>query len=162
MRLHLSPPALIRITADGLKDYGDGVMQAGSARGPLVTIRPGYENDTGLLAHELLHVWHWWLYGVLCAALIALAGWLAGTVEIAGIAFPAWSFAPLGMAANSLAYVLCPEWRAAEEIAAYRVQSLCYPVEQQPAKLAKFATFIAERYGLDISAGEALQRLKEG
>lgn len=162
MRLHLSPPALIRITDQGLKDYGDGVQQAGTARGPLVTIRPEYEADIGLLAHELIHVWHWWLYGVLATALIALAGWLAGNVEIAGIVFPAWSIAPLGMGANSLAYVLWPEWRAAEEIAAYRVQARCYPVEQQPAKLAKFATFIAERYGLDITAAEALQRLREG
>lgn len=161
MRLHLSPLALIRITSDGLKDYGDGVMQAGTARGPLVTIRPGYEADTGLLAHELIHVWRWWLYGGLATALIALAGWLIGTIELAGIAFPAWSFAPIGMGANSLAYALWPEWRAAEEIAAYRVQALCYPAEQQPAKLAKFAEFIAERYGLDISEAEALQRLRE-
>lgn len=31
MRLHLSPLALIRITDQGLKDYGDGTRQAGTA-----------------------------------------------------------------------------------------------------------------------------------
>lgn len=35
--------------------------------------------------------------------------------------------------ANSLLYTHWPDWRLAEEIAAYRVQALCYPVEQQPA-----------------------------
>lgn len=162
MRLHLSPPALIRITDQGLKDYGDGVRQAGAARGPVVTIRPDYAADTGLLAHELFHVWRWWLYGLLATALIALIGGLAGNVEIAGMLFPWWSLAPAGIAANPLAYALWPEWRAAEEIAAYRVQALCYPAEQQPAKLEKFAKFIAARYGLDLSAAEALQRLSEG
>lgn len=161
MRIHFTPPALIFVTARGLKDFGDGTFQAGLARGPLVTMRPGFENDAGLLAHELFHVWRWWLIGLLSTALIALVGWLSGTIELAGITFPLWSFAPFGMAANSLAYDLWPEWRAAEEIAAYRIQALNYSAEQQSAKLTKFATFIAERYGLDISAAEALRLLKE-
>lgn len=159
MRLHLTPPALIRITDQGLKDYGDGVRQAGTASGPLATIHPAYATDAGLLAHELFHVWRWWLIGLLSSALIALAGWLAGSVEIAGVLVPLWSFAPAGLAANSLLYTHWPKWREAEEIDAYRVQARCYPVEQQPAKLAKFAGFIATRYGLDTSAAEVLQRL---
>lgn len=160
MRIHLDPPALIVVTTTGLKDYGGGTFQAGASRGPLVIIRPGYEADAGLLAHELLHVWHWWMYGALATALIALSGYLAGSVEIAGTVFPLWSLAPAGIAANPLAYVLWPEWREAEEIAAYRVQATYYPIEQQPAKLAKFARFIATRYGLDISEEEALEALR--
>lgn len=161
MRVNLDPPALIVVTTRGLKDFGDGTFHAGMARGPLVVIRPGFENDAGLLAHELFHAWRWWLIGLLASALLALAGWLAGSIEIAGIAFPAWSFAPAGLAANSLLYTHWPAWREAEEITAYRVQARCYPAEQQPAKLVKFAEFISERYGLDISAAEALQRIKE-
>lgn len=161
MSIHWAPPAIIRYTADGLKDYGDGVRQAGAASGPLATIHPDYAADTGLLAHELFHVGRWWLIGLLASALIALAGWLAGSIEIAGVLVPLWSFAPAGLAANSLLYTHWPTWREAEEIAAYRVQARCYPVEQRTAKLAKFAEFIATRYGLDTSAGEVLQRLNE-
>lgn len=161
MRIHFTPPALIVVTVRGLKDFGDGTFQTGLARGPLVTIRPGFENDAGLLAHELFHVWRWWLIGLLSAALIALVGWLSGTIEIAGIAFPAWALAPAGLAANSLLYTKWPDWREAEEIAAYRIQARCYPVEQQPAKLAKFAGFIAANYGFDIDATDVLTKLKE-
>lgn len=157
MRLHFDPPAIIVVTTRGLRDF-----QAGAARGPLVTIRPGYEADAGLLAHELTHVWHWWLYGILVSALIAAAAALYGPIEIGGQAIAWWSLAPIGMAAPSLAYLYWPAWRAAEEIAAYRTQAKCYPVDQRPARLALFAKFIAERYGLGISAAEALQRLLEG
>lgn len=52
-------------------------------------------------------------------------------------------------------------YRLWSEVDAYRVQARCYPDEQQPAKLAKFAEFIATRYGLDTSAAEVLRRLNE-
>ena len=32
----------------------------GAANGPVVRIRPGYEDDRGLLEHELTHVKQWW------------------------------------------------------------------------------------------------------
>lgn len=161
MRLSLCPLALIRITDQGLKDYGNGVRQAGAARLCLVTIHPDYADDAGLLAHELLHVGRWWIYSALCVALLALAGRLAGSVELGGVVFPLWALAPAGIGVSPLLYAFWPAWRAAEEIAAYRVQAACYPAEQQPEKQAKVATFIAERYGLDITAAEALQQLKE-
>jgi len=156
MRLHLRPPALIRITDQCLKDYGNGRHQAGASRGPLVTIRPGYEDDAGLLAHELLHVRHWWLYSALFSAVIALAGYLADPVDLGGVLFPLWSLAPAGIGIPPALYICWPEWRAAEEIAAYRVQAACYPDDRRP----KFASFIAERYDLDIGEAEALRQLR--
>jgi hypothetical protein len=33
---------------------------AGYTRGPVILIRPGYRNDAGLLAHELVHVRQWY------------------------------------------------------------------------------------------------------
>lgn len=153
MRIHLSPPALIFTATNTLKSW-----QAGATRGPVIVLRPGTESDSGLLEHELLHAWHWWLYGLLAVALIALAGWVAGDIQIAEFAVPAWSFAPIGLATNSLLYAWWPEWREAEEIAAYRVQAACYPDDRLPM----FAEFLATSYGLDITAAEALQRLREG
>lgn len=34
---------------------------AGQAHGPVVFIKPKYRDDDGLRAHELTHVWQWWL-----------------------------------------------------------------------------------------------------
>lgn len=53
--MNLCPLAVI-IYTDNLPD---GV--GGRANGPVVRIRPKYERDFGMLAHELEHVWQWWL-----------------------------------------------------------------------------------------------------
>lgn len=152
MFIHPFPPALVCITARTLEDW-----QAGASRGPVVVIRPEREFDTGLLAHELTHVKHWWRYGLLAAALLAVVGYLIGNVTIAGATVPTIAFAPLGLLFNSLAYALWPEWRAVEEIDAYRVQARYYADDRLPL----FAEFIATSYGLEITAAEALQRLRE-
>jgi hypothetical protein len=55
MKLNYWPPALIRYTDDLLEGVG------GQANGPYVRIRPAYRDDVGLLAHELCHVWQFWL-----------------------------------------------------------------------------------------------------
>jgi hypothetical protein len=44
----------------------------GTANGPVVRLRPKYQNDTGILAHELVHVRQWYrtlgLHGILYTA----------------------------------------------------------------------------------------------
>ena len=53
--ISLFPPALILYT-DNLPE---GV--GGCANGPVIRIRPKYREDEGIHAHELTHVWQWWL-----------------------------------------------------------------------------------------------------
>lgn len=152
MQIRLDPPALVIVSERGLADW-----QAGAARGPVVIVRPGYEADLGLLAHELYHVSQWWLIGLFGAALVALIG-ACLDLALFGGAMPLWALCPAGLALNSMLYLLWPSWRGAEEIRAYRVQAQCYPDDRRPL----FAEFIASSYGLDITAAEALQKLREG
>jgi len=149
--MHLDPPALIAVTDRGLQPW-----QAGATRGPGVTIRPGHEGDAGLLAHELTHVWRWWLFGAMAAMLIAFAGMLYGPVEVGGVWIPAWAIWPLGFGFNSAMYKFWPDWRLAEEVAAYAAQATHYPDDRRLI----FAGFIADHYGLDISIDEAERMLK--
>lgn len=52
MKISILPPALIHFTDR---------VQGGVANGPFVRIHPRFRNDKGLLVHELVHVWQWWL-----------------------------------------------------------------------------------------------------
>lgn len=149
--LRLDAPALVWVTARGLKDYGDGTRQAGRAIGPLAIIHPDYAGDIGLLEHEKEHVEQWLLAGALAAALAAIIGSLAALPD-------AWlaGLAAAGFAAHPLAYALVPAYRLWAEVAAYRVQAGWYVDDRR----LLFARFIAERYRLDVSAAEALARLR--
>ena len=55
MKFNLLPPAIVIYT----DDLPEGV--GGQAVRCVVSIRPKYEHDEGLLHHELTHVWQWWL-----------------------------------------------------------------------------------------------------
>lgn len=43
---------------------------AGRAYGPVILIRKGYENDIGIMEHELEHVRQWWVHGLLIHSLM--------------------------------------------------------------------------------------------
>lgn len=123
----------------------------GCANGPVVRILSKYRDDTGIHAHEAEHVRQWYI-GVLIGALAALA--------ISSIP-SGWSdWWPLALAAgcalHPLAYLLLPRYRLWAEARAYRIQLRHYPDD----RTALFAEFIATRYGLNISAEQALEALK--
>ena len=66
MKINLIPPALIFYTDKGM------TWQAGTARAFLVRIKAEHAGDTGLLAHELMHVKIFWLVTLVSALLIYL------------------------------------------------------------------------------------------
>lgn len=124
----------------------------GCANGPVVRIQPKYRDDTGIHAHEAEHVRQWYA-GVLIGVLAAL------TLTI----FPAlekwsdwWPLALIaGCALHPLAYLLLPRYRLWAEVAAYRIQLRHYAGD----RTEMFAGFIASRYRLEITPGEALEAL---
>lgn len=152
MKINRRPLALILTTDRTLKS-----SQAGTTHGPVVVIRPGYEADHGLLAHELAHVRQFWRYGLAALLVIAGTGLLGAVVMIAGIEIPLHAFALLGLLLNPALYALWPEWRFVDEVAAYRAQANFYPDDRRRL----FAHFIATRYDLDISEDEAFAELQK-
>lgn len=152
MRLRLDPPAILLIAAAGLKDYGDGTRQAGRQIGPLAIIHPDHAGDLGLIAHEQEHVAQWLGTGMIGAALAALGCGLAGAPPFLFAAIVVFGF--LGL--HHLLYAAVPAYRLWAEVDAYRTQAAWYVDDRRPL----FARFIAGRYGLDITADEALARLR--
>jgi len=67
----------------------------------------------------------------------------------------AWQWwSTLGL--HSFLYLLWPAYRLRAEVAAYRVQMACYPDD----RAAYFAKMLSERYGLRVTAAEALRLLR--
>ena len=123
----------------------------GCANACVVRIRTKYRNDAGIHAHEYEHVRQWWM-GVLIGVLAALA--------MIGLPVPAkcsewWPVAlTAGCALHPLAYLL-PRYRLWAEARAYRIQLRHYPDDRSRL----FAGFIASRYGLEITPGDALEAI---
>lgn len=135
--------------------YSDRLVpapHAGCTRGPMIFIRPAYRDDQGLLAHERVHV-RQWLAGILVAAALALALWLA----VPGWAVLAQSVAVVGLGLHPLVRLVSRRYRLWSEVEAYREQLKHYPIDHSML----FAVFLAERYGLGVSVDSALQLLKE-
>lgn len=97
---------------------------AGSACGPLIRIRQGYETDDGLYQHELRHVKQWLFVGVTFGALIAA---LARLLELDDASLPVqaavWVLGTLAaLAGHDLLYAGSKTYRAWAEADAYRTQ----------------------------------------
>lgn len=107
----------IVLYVDSLDSWG-----AGYAKGPVIRIHKKYKNDKGLLAHELVHVWQWWLT----------------------------------LSFHSLLYKFSKRYRLWAEVQAYRKQ-----MEYSPEYTERYAEFIVEKYGLNITKDEAYRRLVE-
>lgn len=162
MTIHPWPLATITYTADGLKDYGDGTRQAGTASMWRVKIHPDFADDAGLLAHELMgHVAQFWRAGLIAALALLLIGLESGTVLVGGIPMHPWWLIPGAvLGTHSLLYLLAPAYRLWAEVVAYRLQAQARAGDGKD-RLPLFARFIASRYGLDVTEAEALQRLRE-
>lgn len=126
----------------------------GCAGAFVVRIRPKYRDDAGLHAHEDEHVRQWYA-GVLIGALVAcVMAYLPGLWL--------WSaFWPLALIAgcflHPLAYLL-PRYRLWAEVRAYRIQLNHYPDDRSRL----FAGFLASKYRLEITPGEALNVITKG
>jgi hypothetical protein len=62
----------------------------------------------------------------------------------------------LTLTLHSLLHLLVPRYKLWSEVQAYREQAKHYAEDRRP----QFAEFLASRYGLDITASQALERLK--
>lgn len=121
----------------------------GCAGAFVVRIRPKYRDDAGLHAHEDEHVRQWYM-GVLIGVLVALAILLIPAIWSAW-----WPLALIaGCFLHPLAYLL-PYYRLWAEARAYRIQLKHYPDDRSRL----FAGFLASKYRLEITPGEALSAI---
>lgn len=90
---------------------------AGSARGPVVCIRPKYRSNLGLHAHEYEHVRQWWASGLTAVALIVASAVASGLPS-------ASCFAPIGFALHPILYAASRRYRLWAEVRAYRMQMM--------------------------------------
>lgn len=122
----------------------------GCANGFVARIRTKYRDDAGINAHEAEHVRQWYV-GVLIGALAALA---IASIPSEWSAY--WSLAlTAGCALHPLAYGLAPRYRLWAEARAYRIQLKHYPDDRSRL----FAGFLASKYRLEITPGEALDAI---
>lgn len=125
-----------------------GELTAGEARGPVVRILKSYADDAGLLEHELTHARQWYTLGLL-AALVALVAQRLGCQY--------WQItAALSVSLHSVLYAAVTPYRLWAEVQAYKIQARYYLDD----RLEMFAGFISTRYGLNVSQGAALNRLR--
>ena len=119
---------------------------------PFVLIRPNYQEDEGLLRHELMHVTQSWLAAILSAILLGATGYaVAGTLGGVGMAAPIGSAAAIiGLYAHPLLYTFWAEYRLNCEVECYQEQ-----LRFSPGRERLFAGFIATRYKLDITEDQA-------
>lgn len=101
--------------------YSDKIKTGfgGCAIGPFIKIRPKYQNDKGLLLHEIEHVNQWWravIYCVVCAVLLSVAG-LSDAAIILLVLAPS---------AHGILYRFSRRYRLNAEVAAYRRQIQYY------------------------------------
>lgn len=120
---------------------------AGYTTGPVIWIKPRYKDDRGLIEHELVHVYQWYM-------------WMFPMLILAAVLYPNPSYiyavaGAIGLA--GLVYLLVPKYKLWAEVQAYKEQAKWYPDDRRPL----FAKFIAENYKLNISQAEALAKLKE-
>ena len=147
MKINLNPLALV-LYVNSLP-----APKAGEAMGPVVRIVKDYVGDEGLLAHELEHVRQFWTLFFFFGVLPFAANWIAGSpLGNLGTLLLA-----LGVSAHAALYLLVPRYRLWAELRAYSVQ--LKHMEPREHYAAKYGTYIAEHYRLNISANEATSRL---
>ena len=120
----------------------------GMAFGPLVLLRPKYKDDSGIHAHEQIHVNQWWawvLVGVIVAFFLKPLGNCYGYYAL---------LAGVGM--NAVLYLLVPRYKLWCEVQAYRKQAGYYADDRS----WQFAGFIANKYGLNVTQFESHILLK--
>jgi hypothetical protein len=135
-------PALIRYTDDMPQWMG------GYAKWFYIAIRPKYKDDRGIHAHELEHVKQWWLTTILAAAIIGAICYRTGY---------SYAYMGLSLVVYQLLYATIPAVKLHCEVDAYKQQLKHYADD----RTARFAKFIAEKYGLKITAEEAEQLLRK-
>jgi len=118
----------------------------GRATGPIVRIKPQYQDDRGIHEHENVHVAQWYtglLIGCVAAGLMyfnQIDGWPLAII-FGAMLHP--------LATTSKDYTL---WK---EVKAYREQAKHYPADRR----LEFAGYIATQYGLNISTEDAYKLL---
>ncbi len=143
------------------KDLPHGA--AGSACGPLIRIREGYESDDGLYQHELRHVKQWLFVGVTVGALSAV---LARLLELDTASVPVqvavWVFGVLAaLCGHDVLYMCSKAYRAWAEADAYRTQ-MRFPYRTGLYLSPKDAAvrLAGRRYKLGISIEQARELLR--
>lgn len=143
MKINLTPPALIFIVESLPRNTG------GCANGPVVRLLTKYENDKGILQHELEHVKQYWSLNLkFTIVLLALATFFNLNPY----------YAVIGFAAHGLLYGFIKPYRYWAELKAYAVQ-LQYS-EDKEKDLQLFGGFIADSYKLNVSKEKATIALK--
>ena len=111
---------------------GVGKGAAATTRICFIFIKPEYKDDEGLYRHELLHVKQW-----------------AFTTLVSGLMLAAINpvLAGLSIGVFGLLYTSVPDLRLWCEVEAYDEQLKYYADDRRE----KFAGFICDHYGLDVS-----------
>lgn len=128
----------------------------GIANAFCIRIRTGYENDEGLLHHEVDgHVWEWWIITLISAAILTA---VAYATQLYGLPNQFWALPAFSLMIQPLLRLVKP-YKQWSEVRAYKIQ-LKYPVDGEPNPyLDKYAGCIANKYGLDVTKEEALRLL---
>jgi hypothetical protein len=134
-------PALIRYTDDMPAWMG------GYARWFYIAIRPKYKDDKGIHQHELEHVKQWWLTTIWAAMVIGILCWWQQAQFV---------YVALSLAVYQLLYTAIPLFKLHCEVEAYKQQLKHYADD----RVSLFGKFIADKYGLKITAEEAGKLLK--
>jgi hypothetical protein len=121
----------------------------GCANGPVVRLLKKYENDEGILKHELEHVKQFWFLTIAVGLII-----LAVTTFLR---LPIY-YAALGISTHGLLYLFVKPYRYWCELKAYAVQ-LQYS-EDKEKDLELFGRFISEFYNLNKTKEETTIALK--
>lgn len=125
--------------------YTDKIPAAfgGMTNGPVVRIRPKYQDDKGLHAHELTHVEQWYASVFIWLALVAL---------IAPIHL--WrALMPMGLALGPILYTCIARVRLWCEEEAYQAQA------KYTQDTSWMSHTLATKYQLGITEQEAYRRL---
>lgn len=143
MKFSLNPPALIFIV-DSLKPN-----TGGCANGPIVRLLTKYQNDEGILKHELEHVKQFWSLALPITIIIFA---LTRFLKIDS------SYAIIGIATHSLLYGFVKPYRYWAELKAYAKQ--LYYSKDKEKDLELFGGFIADAYKLNKTKEETTITLK--
>lgn len=130
---------------------------AGYARGPLIRLRPQYQDDRGLLEHELEHVRQFWRVVLSSLLLMALFILLAFWLEDQGWLAVAILTPCIGLLTHNFLYARIDAYRLWSEVECYRIQARWYSDDRRPL----FAQFIANDYRLSVSEADALRMLRD-
>lgn len=141
-----------------IKIYTDDLPPnvGGCANGPIIRIRHKYRDDSGILAHELVHVRQWYAGVLIGALLAALLYWQPFAMPWLASWQGAWPMALIAGVALHPLMTAIPAYRLWKEVRAYKEQARHYPDD----RLFLFAGFISSNYGLDVTPLKVYEMLK--